>query len=334
MFFVKEWYTAVMKISNPVSYVSPIIMRLFGSYIAIVVVALVVGMLWSEQVRLLNPWSTVFLQIIFFLSSLKLDTHALFRGLKEWKAVLLVNVNMLVVFPALTYFIGRIVVPDYTAALVLLAAMPAGMTSALFTDLVGGSTEFALVLTATTSLLSTITIPLIIEILLGSSIVFPVGTIFLTLIYVFVIPFLCALVVRHFFHDHIKTTLFTFKPISLTLLGLLIAGIVGMQAKSILLNVTQFIPALIILCIFFIILHAAGYWTAPWLHHKKRMATTICLTYMNFTLAIYLAGKFFPTPTILIPVILSVFPWSLAIIALQMWARRSEREDGTDATAA
>ncbi len=106
------------------------------------------------------------------------------------------------------------------------------------------------------------------------------------------------------------------------LLGLLIAGIIATQAGSIQTNVMQFIPALIILCIFFLILHVAGYWTAPWLEHKKRLATTVCLTYMNFTLAIYLASKFFPMPTILIPVILSVIPWSLSVIPFQMWAQR------------
>lgn len=299
------------------------IFHLLGSYITIVIVALLAGMLWPEQMKPLNPWSTFFLQIIFFLSSLKLDTHALLRGMKEWKAVLLVNLNMLIVFPIVSFLVARVIVPDYAFALVLLSAMPAGMTSALFTELVGGATEFALVLAATTSLLSTITIPFVIQALLGSSVILPVGKIFLTLVYVFIIPFACAQLVRHFLHDRIKATFITFKPISLVLLGLLIAGIVAMQAESILVNSSQFFPALFILCIFFAILHVAGYWTAPWLDHKKRLATTVCLTYMNFTLAIYLAGTFFPDPSILIPVILSVFTWSLSLIPFQMWARKN-----------
>ncbi|MEK7648405.1 MAG: bile acid:sodium symporter [Patescibacteria group bacterium] len=300
-----------------------IILHLLGSYITIVTIALLAGMFWPEQMKLLNPWSTLFLQIIFFLSSLKLDTHAIIRGMREWKAIALVNINMLVVFPIVTFFIARSIVPDYASALVLLAAMPAGMTSALFTDLVGGATEFALVLSATTSLLGTITIPLIIQILLGSSITLPTGKIFLTLVYVFVIPFLFAQIVRHIFHDRIKTTFFTFKPISLVLLGCLIAGIIAMQAGSIQTSISQFIPAIIVLCIFFGLLHVVGYWTAPWLEHRKRLATTVCLTYMNFTLAIYLSGTFFPESSILIPVILSVFPWSLSLIPFQLWARRS-----------
>lgn len=300
-----------------------LILHLLGSYIAIVIAALVAGMAWPEQLKGLNVWSTFFLQIIFFLSSLKLDTHAIIRGMKEWRAVLLVNLNMLIVFPIATFFAARIIAPDYAFALTMLAAMPAGMTSALFTDLVGGATEFALVLSATTSLLGTITIPFIIQIFLGSSVVFPVGKIFLTLLYVFVIPFTCAQIVRHLLHERIKATFFTFKPISLTLLGFLIAGIVAMQAESIRANSAQFVPTLIVLCVFFGILHFAGYWTAPWLDHKKRLATTVSLTYMNFTLAIYLAGTFFPDPSILIPVILSVFPWSLSLIPFQMWARRN-----------
>ena len=298
------------------------IFHLLGSYVAIVIAALAAGMAWPEQLKGLNAWSTFFLQIIFFLSSLKLDTHAIIRGMKEWRAVLLVNLNMLIDFPIATFFVARIIAPDYAFALTLLAAMPAGMTSALFTDIVGGATEFALVLSATTSLLSTITIPFIIQVLLGSTVVLPVSKIFLTLVYVFVIPFACAQIVRHLLHDRIKATYVTFKPISLVLLGLLIAGIVAMQAGSIRATSALVIPAIIILCVFFAILHVVGYWTAPWLHHGKRLATTICLTYMNFTLAIYLAGTFFPEPSILIPIILSVFPWSLSLIPFQKWAQR------------
>lgn len=305
-----------------ISNAREIVLNLLGSYIVIVVLSLAAGMMWPEQLKQLSIWSTFFLQIIFFLSSLKLDTHALLRGLKEWKALLLVNITMLIVFPVATFFIGNVVAPEYVPALVLLAAMPAGMTSALFTDLIGGTTEFALVLSASTSLLSTITIPFVIKALLGGSIVFPVSTIFLTLIYVFIIPFACAQIVRHLLHERIKATFVTFKPISLVLLGLLIAGIIATQAGSIQTNFEQFIPTLFILCIFFVILHIAGYWTVPWLDRGKRLAATVCLTYMNFTLAIYLAGKFFPTPSILIPVILSVFPWSLSVIPFQMWAKR------------
>ena len=46
----------------------------------------------------------------------------------------------------------------------------------------------------------------------------------------------------------------------------------------------------------------------------NRVTITICLTYLNFTLAIYLAGKFFNDPKIVVPVVLSVLPWSLLII--------------------
>jgi BASS family bile acid:Na+ symporter len=202
--------------------------------------------------------------------------------------------------------------------------MPAGMTSILFTELVGGSVGLALVLTTTTSLLAPITVPLMIKILAGASVTVPTGQMFLTLLNVIIVPFVLAQITRSLFHEKIKMTFWTFKPISILLLGCLIMGVVAREAANITQHVAEFLPALAILCIFFALLHIAGFFGVPHLNRKDRLATTVCLTYMNFTLAIYLAGKFFPDPKVLIPVILSVFPWSIGIIPFKaIISRRS-----------
>ena len=58
---------------------------------------------------------------------------------------------------------------------------------------------------------------------------------------------------------------------------------------------------------------------------SDRVTVTICLTFMNFTLAIFLAGQYFPQPNVLVPVILSVIPWSLLLIPFRALTARLPR---------
>jgi predicted Na+-dependent transporter len=108
--------------------------------------------------------------------------------------------------------------------------MPSGMTSPLLVEVVKGNTGLALVLTLTTALLAPFTIPLIIQTLAGTAVTVSALTMFGKLAIVIILPFALAQLVRHFWRRHLKITFFTFKPISLIFLGLLIAGEIAKQA--------------------------------------------------------------------------------------------------------
>ncbi len=302
-----------------------ILVKLLESYVIVLILALFLGLTFPDLGLYIVPASTLFLQIIFFLSSLKLDVRALATEAKRTKIIVLVNFYMLILFPAAVFLLAKFLAPQYALPLLLLAAMPAGMTSPLLSEIVGGSVGFALVLTMITSLFAPITIPLMIKLLAGASVAVPIMAMFKSLFFVIVVPFALAQAVRFFFHEKIKATFFTFKPISILLLGLLIFGIVAKRAGELRTHLGLFLGALAVLSIFFLLLHLIGYWGVPGLARAERLSATICLTYMNFTLAIFLAGKFFPQPEVLIPVILSVFPWSIGIIPFKFLANRRQK---------
>jgi predicted Na+-dependent transporter len=134
-----------------------------------------------------------------------------------------------------------------------------------------------------------------------------------------------AQIVRHLVHERIKHTYYTFKPVSIVLLGLLIFSVVAQRAADIRGNLGAFAGSLIVLIIFFAVLHIVGYWGVPGLRRDQRLASTVCLTYMNFTLAIYVASKFFPDPKIVVPVVLAVFPWSIGIIPFRALLARTKK---------
>jgi len=73
---------------------------------------------------------------------------------------------------------------------------------------------------------------------------------------------------------------------------------------------------------FIFLLHLAGYYAFWWEPKDVRQTSSISLTYMNFTLAIFLATQFFPQPGIILPLVLCVIPWATFMPA---WKRITAR---------
>lgn len=293
------------------------IAHLLESYIVIVVLAMALGLIFSKYVAFFSDYTQIMLAIICFLSALKMDLTTIESSLKDVKMLFVANALMLIVFPVVLYFLVRWIAPDFAIAFMMLAAMPSAMTSPLLSEVSGGRQGLALVLTASTSLLAPFTIPLVFYLLLGSTVSMDFGSMIWSLSKVMILPIVLAMAVRPMLIKPIKASMYAFKPISITLLGLLIMGIVGKEADPLLQAFHQgvFLWSLVGLFVLFIALYLIGYWATPWRDRADRMTMSVCLTYMNFTIAIFLAGKYFSSnPYVVVPVILSVIPWSLTVV--------------------
>jgi len=290
--------------------------KFVDSYFLIVIFSLLVGVIFDKTVVLLAPYVTIFLGIIFFLSSLKMDLSHIKTYLHDKKMLFVVNLLMLIVIPAVVYYLTLSVFPTLAIAFLILAAMPSGMTDPLLSELSGGKQDLALVFTVTTSLLAPITAPLIIKFLAGTAVLVSFYDMFISLATVIFIPFILAQIVKRFAGEGIERLSFTFKPVSVLFLALLIIGIVAKQADAIIegLRGGESILYLLALFVFFAILHLIGYFSVFWRDKTDRTTVAVCLTYMNFTLAIYLVDQFFIESNIVVPVILSVIPWALMLV--------------------
>ncbi len=284
------------------------------------IVALLLG-LFLPATSYLIPWNTSFLQVIFFLSCLKINLSQISGSLKDWKFLFLANFLMLIAFPVLIWAIINPFAPDLGLALFLLAAMPVGMTAPLLVEVVGGKQTTALVLTVTTSLLAPITIPLLTKLVYGASVSVDMIGMFLQLATVIFLPFLLATVVRKLFPTTVEATKGKTKPLSILLLGLLIASAIAKQSHQII-NLSQDWWRLLLtiagLYVFFAALHGIGYVSFWWKSHEEKSTASVALTYMNFTLAIFLATQFFPKPEIILPLILSIVPWA-TLLPIWKW---------------
>ncbi len=306
-----------------INRVTRLFLTLLESYLFIVLAALMAGLFFADTFVALNPYTTLFLQIIFLLTSLKLDLKEVMKEAKDIKMVVLSTLFMLLILPAITFIIANQISPSLAIPLMLLAAMPSGMTSPLLAEVVGGKQSLALVLTITTSLLAPFTIPLVINVFAGTAVTVSAMTMFTSLFTVIVIPFAIAQIIRHFWHRQLKITFFTFKPISLLLLGLLIAGAVAKQSSIIFQSIgPAMLIQIVVLFIFVALLLIAGYHVSFWRNCSDRLTIAVCLTFLNFTLAIYLANAFFSDPNVLTMSVLIIFPWALMLLPFKYIVRK------------
>jgi len=304
-----------------VKNIRQVIYSIFHSYLFIALLAICLGIFLPEIFREFSKYSTVFLGIIFFLSSLKIDISSLKMEIKDWKIVLLVCFFVLFATPVLVYFVTLKLYAPVTIAFLLLASMPAGMTSPLLSEFIRGRQSLALVLTMVTSLLAPFTVPFMIKLLAGHSVTVDFWAMVKLLSLVIYLPFALAQVVKFFNRQIIDRTSVYFKSVSMILLGFLIAGVIAKQSDFIIDGIRRggdLVYYLLALVILFITLHVLGYFLAFWRNVEDRITITICVTYMNFTLAIELANKFFPEANVLLPVVFSVLPWALLLTPFGM----------------
>lgn len=284
-------------------------------YLFLVLVAIVAGLFAPSLSSVFGSIASWLLAGIFFFSALHLDTAQQSSLVLKLRSVLLVNVLMLVLFPIVVYLVAQVLVPTMSLTLLLLAAMPAGMTAPFLTKLIGGREDYALVLTISTSLLAPITVPVVIKLLTGSIVAVSFMEMFSSLALVIFLPFALAQFVKKFFPRQLWRERRWHAIVSTILLLMIIAGIVAGQADYILggLLTGQTVKQLLVLVVFFAVLHLVGYWALGVRKRGERLATTVCLTYMNFTLAIVIANQFFGDPKVVVPVVLSVLPWAILL---------------------
>lgn len=292
-------------------------------YLITVIAALLIGLFVSQATALI-VWNTIILQIIFFLSCLKIEPQTVLSHLRDWKFLLLANFAMLLGFPLVVWALGIPWQSEFGFALFLLTAMPVGMTAPLLVDVANGKHSIAMVLTVTTSLLAPFTIPALTKILYGTQIAVDAPNMFKQLLLVILVPFILAMIVRGVWPKVVDAVKTKIKPVSIILLGLLIAEAVAKQSGPILehaSNLAEFTFTTITLFFFFFALHIVGYFVFWWKSRHTKQTASISLTYMNFTLAIFLANEFFPTPGILLPLVLAIIPWATF---LPIWLRVSK----------
>lgn len=140
---------------------------LLGRHFWILALAMMAGGLWLPgDWRGLRPLIPVLLGGILFFTALKLRAGLVLdelRGGARLGRLGALAMVKLVALPLAAWATTRVLAPDWALGVLLVTAMPAGLSATAVTDLYGGNVALALVLTFLTSALCPLSVPLLVE---------------------------------------------------------------------------------------------------------------------------------------------------------------------------
>ncbi|MBU3957515.1 MAG: bile acid:sodium symporter [Nanoarchaeota archaeon] len=283
------------------------------------------GWFVPQATGFLSPYILHMLVIVLFLTMLKMDAKDVFSHFKNPFLIVCLSLLILIVSPiAFYYFSGLFLPPNYSLAILLLAAMPAGMSITAYAGIFKGSASLALTLTMATSLLAPFTVPAVIYFLTGNSLQINVFEMIASLSGIIFLPFLLSLIFRKFAAKQINRMEKYFKPAVIILITLIMAAsIAKISGKHLELDSLW----LVVLLLFFLAaaLHIIGYYAAFLQGKADRISSSLAVAYMNSTLAIVLASSFFG-PETLLAVVLYQFPTNIMLILFGWIVGRNQQK--------
>ncbi len=277
--------------------------RLLGQYvrhwlaenqIVAVLLGLILGLVWPEVFSWLNDYSTPLLMAVFFTSSLRLSLPALLKYAKDWRLLLIACVFMLVVLPLALFIPLHFLSPEWALAFLIAGVMPTGMTIALVAEFFGGTPPLALLITVATSLLAPLTIPFLFQIAIGQSIPIPVGSMMRSLFISIVLPFIAAAIIQRKAPTFVQRHDAGLRILSVLLFGILVTGITADTSGATFPSLhLPDIGIILIGVIWTGLLTRAAYDLLPWRTKGERLTVALCLVYINNTLALFIADRYF-----------------------------------------
>ena len=249
------------------------------------------------------------LMIMLFLVFLKTDPLHILESIKDYKLMLYIVSVYMFIIPVLFYFSVKMFDPKLAVGVLLLTAMPAGVSSPTLTDIVKGNTALSVSIVIVTALVAPFTVPLLFWLIKFNNVSINPLLILKDMAIIVFLPLLFAHFIKKYVPSGIKEKDHLFTSINILLLFILVYAVISAQHDVILGGSIRIVRQLFILYIIFTLLHVIGYLMGYKQNKKSRTAIAIGKAYMNNGMAIVLAASHFE-PAILVFMVLSEIPWN------------------------
>ena len=271
--------------------------------------ALLLGIAFPAPEAGLNRFLLPLMGLLLFLSFLNVDlSHVADELRNPLRPIFQIALNFLLV-PAALFLILRLAgMPSFALAVLLLAAMPAGLGSAVFTSLAGGRVATSVVLSVLTHALTPLTVPFLFWIFADVEIRVDLLGLARQLALLIGIPMLAAAVARKVASPLVRATRPHHKLVSILALACVAYIVIVPYAGTIRADASSVVVPLLGTYVFYAALCLSAFLFARGRTPDEQAAIVISRTYMNNALAIVLATAFFDERVALIT-ILAEIPW-------------------------
>lgn len=270
---------------------------------------LVLGLVYPLYNDFLMASLKPMLMIMLFLVFLKTDLIHILKQITDFKLMIFLVCMYMIIIPVIFFLAINLFNRQLALGILLLTAMPAGVSSPTLTDIVKGNTALSLSITILTAMIAPFTVPLLFKFINYDN--FSVNTLemFKDLAILVFVPLILSQVIKKIVPETINKGKHIFTSVNILILFLIVYTAMGSQRDVILSNSVDILLQIGFLYLIFILLHVIGYLMGYNQDKESKAAITIGAAYMNNGMAIVLAAIYFE-PSILILMVLSEFPWN------------------------
>lgn len=249
------------------------------------------------------------LGMMLFLVFLKIDALEILENIRNYKLMIYVASVYMLIIPVLFFYSINIFNPELAIGILLLTAMPAGVSTPALTDIAKGNVSLSLSLTIVSQMIAPFTVPLLLWLIDFNGHSIDKLLILKDMAMIVFLPMIISQVIKKYFPLTIRKTQHLFTSLNVLLLFAFVYIAISSQRHVILENPAGLIWKIAVLYLVFIILHVIGYMICFKQNKENRIAVAIGAAYMNNGMAIVLAASYFK-PEILVLMVLSELPWN------------------------
>jgi BASS family bile acid:Na+ symporter len=251
----------------------------------------------------------VLLGMMLFLVFLKIDSLHILENIKNYKLMIYVSLFYMIIIPLFFFFSFRVFNTDLAIGILLLTAMPAGVSTPALTDIVKGNVALSMSLTIISQMISPFTVPLLFWLISFEGHSVDKLLMLKDMAIIVFLPMVLSQVIKKYLPLSIKKTQHLLTSLNVLLLFTFVYLAISSQRNYILQNPAGMVWKIGVLYLVFILLHIIGYLICFRQKKENRIAVAIGAAYMNNGMAIVLATSYFK-PEILVLMVLSELPWN------------------------
>ncbi len=278
----------------------------------------------SETLEMMEGYVIFILMIIMGILFLKVDILDILTHMKKPLNLLYIVFINLIATPIIIFGLAQYL-PIQTETLIgitLLGALPAGVSSAIFTDIFNGRTSLSLTTVILSNLLAVFSIPFILWLMFDTQVPIDHFKLLQNLFIMITIPFIIAKILKRIVLPKVLPYIKDyFNILTVLLVTLMIMLAVANQSHDIMNNFSVLLPTLGLLYLAFITFQLIGYFSVFWQSKGRKLAISNSNMIMNNILGIVLVIANDLPDFVQTIMILSFIPW-VTMISAKHWYRR------------
>jgi len=284
--------------------------QIIEKYFWIILIAGILIGLWQPVVFETPKYLTkILLGLMLFFVFLKIDVLEVIEKMRDYKLMSSIALAYMIIIPLLFFMVFNIFDRQLALGILLLTAMPAGVSTPALTDILKGNISLSMSIALVTQVIAPFTIPFLFWIIGSKGLEISKLLLFRDIAILVFLPLIVAQVVKKLFPLAIKNRLHMLTSANVFLLFLFVYFAISSQRNLMLGNPFSLVWKTAILYLVFVLLHAAGYFIRYRDNKENKIALAVTSAYMNNGLAIVLASTYFG-PDILVLMVLSEIPWN------------------------